>query len=71
MIEAGGFYEIENSNFTQIPGNDVYYVCLNGSDGVQRLGDNLITDLNTSWVKNRFGTRLLLTGSNTLRPKQD
>lgn len=26
VIEAGGFYEIENSNLTQVPANDVYYV---------------------------------------------
>lgn len=26
VIEAGGFYEIQNSNFTQVPGNDVYYL---------------------------------------------
>lgn len=26
VIEAGGFYEIQNSNLTQVPGNDVYYL---------------------------------------------
>ena len=26
MIEAGGFYEIQNSNLTQVPANDVYYL---------------------------------------------
>lgn len=26
VVEAGGFYEIQNSNYTQVPGNDVYYL---------------------------------------------
>ena len=26
VIEAGGFYEIENSNLTEVPANDVYYL---------------------------------------------
>ena len=26
VVEAGGFYEIQNANFTEVPANDVYYL---------------------------------------------
>jgi choline dehydrogenase len=37
VIEAGGFYEIENANFTQVPGNDVYYVRVLSPSSRERL----------------------------------